>query len=71
MSDNTSSTKKEEITRARERDAFWFVEDLTPDFQLRMSLKRIMYVLKKKSVFLVFYYEKQKKSNSLIHSLKQ
>eukprot|EP00938_MAST-03A_sp_MAST-3A-sp1_P003471 g3471.t1 len=43
MSDNTSSTKKEEITRARERDAFWFVEDLTPDFQLRMSLKRIMY----------------------------
>ena len=46
MSDNknTSSTKKEEITRARERDAFWFVEDLTPDFQLRMSLKRIMYV---------------------------
>ena len=30
------SSKKEEMTRAKERDAFWFVEDLTPDFQLRM-----------------------------------
>ena len=31
-----SSKKEEMMTRAKERDAFWFVEDLTPDFQLRM-----------------------------------
>jgi len=29
--------------RARERQAFWFVEDLSPNFQVRMALKRIMY----------------------------